>query len=445
MADAAYGLARIGPGRLGSEQDWRVVAWIAFGAGLAIAVVGSVAQSVVLIALGGLIVAGLGAILAPQLLLAVFLVAGGLKAAPFLAGLPVDLTVLTAAGVLVAIGLRAFGPEGIPSLPTAAVLGVLIAALVSGSVLWAPDPSLALDKALRFQTFTMIAFFAPLFLLRSRDELKRLMVFVVLASLVVAVTAVPGEHPNQPLTVAGGESEIELALYSSAGMVACVGYLMLVPGSPLRLLWLLPAGYLANTVLAAGSRGVLIGSILALTAIAVMAIARSRLKVVPVVVVAIAAVVSVVTFSQLTGPAAAKYAGLFQDDPAQTFGKRNFVVQDGIRIALDHPMGIGAGGYEAETGLVYPHNAFVEITAEQGIIGLGLLLALMAAAFWSSFRAPDGIRSPETVLAIGLLIVLVADSMVSQSFTQFRLLWFALGLALALPWIGTAGRRAPGG
>ena len=103
-------------------------------------------------------------------------------------------------------------------------------------------------------------------------------------------------------------------------------------------------------------------------------------------------------------------------------------------------MGRGAGGYTYETSFTYPHNALVEVADEQGILGLTLLLGLMIAAFHSSLRAREGPLSPEAILAGALLIVLVADSMVSQTFTQFRELWFAMGLALAVPAIAPQGQ-----
>jgi O-antigen ligase len=430
---AALRLAR--PIATPASGGQRTVAWTALGAGLVIAIVGSLAHAQVVIAIGTVIVAALGAVLAPQLMLATFLVAGGLKSAPFLAGVPGDLTLLTAAGVIVAIAVRAMSSDGIPSFPPAAALGVAITGLVVLSVLWSPAPDLGLEKALRFQTLTMLAFFAPLVLVRTRAELVRLMILVVVTSLVVALTAVPGAAPNQPLTIAGADSEIELALYSSAGLVAAVGYLALVGRSPLRLVWLVPAAVLATTVIDAGSRGVLVGSFVALVTIGVRVISGARSKLVPLALAVAATIAAVSAFSSVSGPAAQKYQGLFGGNETKTFGKRNFLIEDGVNIALAHPMGRGAGGYQYETHFNYPHNAFVEISAEQGVIGLVLLVALMAAAVRSSFRARAGPFGPESILAGGLLIVLITDAMVSQTFTQFREMWFAMGLALAVPYI----------
>jgi len=420
------------------RRDQRIISWVALAAGAGIAVGGTLGDSKALVVLGGLMIAGLGAFLIPQVLLAAFLVAGGLKEAPWLDGVPVDLTIMTAAGVLGAMAVRGSKADGIRSFPLSTLLAVALAGLVGLSVLWSPAPDLGLDKALRFQTFTMIAFFAPFVLVRSRADLLRLMMFVVGASLVVALTAVPGTDPNQPLTVAGGNSEIELALYASSGAVACLAYLMLVPRTRWRILWAIPAVVLIKTVIEAGSRGVLIGTILALVVIATMAVARARVKIVPIVLIA-AGLVAAFTFgSQIASPAAtAKYQGLIGGGAGpQTLGKRNFLVQDGIQMFLDYPMGRGVSGYQFEVGFPYPHNAFVEVAAEQGVIGLALLGALMVAAFLGTQRAKDGPLSPEAVLLLGLLIVLVMDGMVSQTYTQFRELWFVMGLALALRHIG---------
>jgi O-antigen ligase len=396
---------------------------------VAIAAIGLIGSAPALIGIGGVIIAVIGAFLTPQLLLALFLVAGGLKSAPWLSGVPGDLTILTAAGLIAAIAVRSFRSDGIRAFPPATIFAAALAGLVVLSVLWSPAPDLGLDKALRFETLTMLAFVAPFVLVRTRGDLYRLMIFL----LAVALTAVPGADPNQPLTVAGGDSEIELALYASTGLVACAGYLMLVGRSPLRFLWAIPALYLGGTVISAGSRGVLVGSVLALGVIGVRAVAASRSKVIPIVIMVAAVIAALSYVSTLTGPAAQKYQGLLGNNQATTLGKRDFLLQDGIDMALAYPMGRGASGYQFEVLFPYPHNAFVEVAAEQGIIGLGLLVALMAAAFRSSLRARGGPRSPESILAGGLLIVLVVDAMVSQTFTQFRELWLALGLALALP------------
>jgi O-Antigen ligase len=421
-----------------AARDRRVIAWVGVAAGIEIGLVGFAENSKPMIVASGLGVVALLAVLAPQFLLATFLVAGGLKEEPYLTGFPIDLTVLTAAGVILAMARRSLDREGLPRLPPATVLAAALAALVVMSVLWSPVPELGLSKALRFETFTMAAFFAPLVLVRSRAELIRLMVFVVGFSLLIALTAVPGTEPSEPLTLAGGHSEIELALYASFGTVASI-YLAMATGSRWRILWLVPAAALAKFVIAAGSRGVLLGAIAAAVFIAVQAIRRARTKAVPIAMVAAVIAIVAAFGTQLAGSAAQKYQGfLFTGDTATRLGKRNFLLDDGVALAISHPLGLGASGYQAATQFIYPHNALVEAADEQGVVGAALLATLMLAALGSTLRRRGARVSAESVLAGGLLIVLISDAMVSQSFTQFRELWFAMGLALALPRLAQA-------
>jgi O-antigen ligase len=415
-------------------SDGRALAWTGFGAGFVILGIGLVGNSRVVAGIGALLIGGLSAFLTPQLTLAFYLVAGALKGAPWLAGVP-DLTVITAGALGVAMLVQARKPGGIRPFPTATILAIGMVLLVVISVLWSPAPDIALERSFRFATFTMLAFFAPLVLIRTRGDLKRLMWLLVAASMLIALTSVPGPSPNQPRVIPGG-SEIELALYSSIGLVAIAGYLLIVDSSRWRVLWLVPAVVLANTLVQAGSRGVLIASIAALFAIGVMAIARSRTKLVPIGVFSVAVIAAVVFAGQLSGPAATKYRGVVSGGGTVTLGKRNFLVRDGIDLALRYPLGRGVGGYEFETRFNWPHNIFVEAAAEEGVLGLALLVALILAAARSAFRAREGPLSPEAILALALLIVMVGDCMVSSTFTTFRPLWFAIGLALAVPMVG---------
>ncbi|MBV9212842.1 MAG: O-antigen ligase family protein [Actinobacteria bacterium] len=426
-----------------AARDRRVIAWLSVGAGAAVGLAGLLGHALWLLVLGAAAVVALLAVLAPQFLLAIFLVAGGLKKEPGFVHSPVDLTVLTAAGVILAIVTRAVRKEGIPRLPAASALGVTLASFALISVLWSPLPVAGLDKELRFETFTMAAFFAPMILIRRPADLRRLMVFVVVFALFIAFTAVRGKGPQAPLIIAGGTSEIELALYTMTGVVAAL-YLAIEGRSRWRVLWLVPALVLGNTVIAAGSRGVLIAAMITVPFMGIQAARRARVKAVPIALLLVALVVAIAFGSQLAGAAGPKYAGLFSGGSTSTrLGKRNYYLEDGISMALAHPLGLGASAYQAAYITPYPHNALIEAVDEQGVIGAGLLAALMIAAFRSTLRRRGPRIRAEAILAGGLLIVYTVDAMGSQSFTQFRELWFGMGLALALPRLARAGDTEP--
>ncbi|HEY5320947.1 MAG TPA: hypothetical protein VIJ76_08720, partial [Galbitalea sp.] len=233
---------------------------VAVGGGLAALGVGVDAKPLVLAGAAAAVIA-LGCSM-PELVFALFLDAGGIKDAHVLSSLPIDLTVLTAAGVLAAIAVRC-ARQGVPSIPLPAALMVALAALVLASVLWSPDSSLGLSRALRFETLTLLGFLAPFALIRSRRSFMRLMIGLVVVGLLVASTAHPTNDVNKPLEVAGG-IEIELGLDVGLGLLAALGYMLAAPKSKLRYLWLIPAGYMAWIAFASGSRGAVVAGGVAL-------------------------------------------------------------------------------------------------------------------------------------------------------------------------------------
>ena len=382
---------------------------------------------------GAAVVAGL---LAPEIVLALFVAAGALKAAPWVESVPFDLTGAAAIAVgaaMVAAGLR----RGLADLPLQPVvlLAVALCALVVLSALWTPAPAAGLDKAFRFQAFSLLAVIAPLVLIRRRTELVRLLAALVGFSLLLAVTAQPTDVTTQPLVALGG-NEIQLGIYSGFALVAILGYLRFVGHAYLRLVWLVPAGVLGYTLAAAGSRGALISSIVALIFLAARQLLFERSRLLAALLLGVVVAVLALGGSSLAGQgAAAKYQeSLFSSDAARIVGSRDYLMAQGLELGLAHPFGLGAGGFDAVTdGLQYPHNLLLELADEQGLLGVFLLLALLVCAWRARYRGRLGRGAHEVGLTGALIVFAATESMFSLDLNGNRLLWFAFGLAAALP------------
>ena len=121
-----------------------------------------------------------------------------------------------------------------------------------------------------------------------------------------------------------------------------------------------------------------------------------------------------------------------------------------LRMARDHPLfGVGTGGFEdgyrpygqsvagwqgSETA--DPHNQFLKILGEQGLIGLAAFLFFIFRAL--TCQAP----TPYRQLAAAALISWCATSLANSHFSTFaegRLIFFWLGAMLATPSNGTEG------
>jgi hypothetical protein len=123
-----------------------------------------------------------------------------------------------------------------------------------------------------------------------------------------------------------------------------------------------------------------------------------------------------------------------------TSGRANLVGQ-GIRIALDHPvLGVGAGGFSREyaerrgiTGRdpkrVASHTTPVTVAAEQGLVGLGLLAWLAAAALLATLTGLGRGFTSRVALATGIvLLAIVVHSVFYADFFEDPMTWALLGL-----------------
>ena len=123
-----------------------------------------------------------------------------------------------------------------------------------------------------------------------------------------------------------------------------------------------------------------------------------------------------------------------------TSGRANLVGQ-GIRITLDHPLvGVGAGGFSHEyarrLGIpgkdpkrVASHTMPVTVAAEGGIVGLGLLVWLLAAAFLATLGGLGRGFTSRVSLATGVVLAAIAvHSLFYAAFFEDPMTWALLGL-----------------
>ncbi|TAL54097.1 O-antigen ligase family protein [Pandoraea sp.] len=100
----------------------------------------------------------------------------------------------------------------------------------------------------------------------------------------------------------------------------------------------------------------------------------------------------------------------------------------GFRVAYQQQVA-GKQGWEA-VGTNDPHNQFLKIAAEQGLLGLAAFLTFLASAF------RQRVDSTFRTLGLGVLCAWCASSLFSSHFSTFsegRFIFIWLGVTLALP------------
>lgn len=114
------------------------------------------------------------------------------------------------------------------------------------------------------------------------------------------------------------------------------------------------------------------------------------------------------------------------------FGGRGVIWRAGWEVAREHPLvGVGAGAFGAavEPILLWDwgsHQVLLSILVEDGVVGLGLFLAMIAAAIVPLRQSPPLRRR----LSIILLLSLMVGSL-SISWDNRKQFWFILGILAA--------------
>ncbi len=126
-----------------------------------------------------------------------------------------------------------------------------------------------------------------------------------------------------------------------------------------------------------------------------------------------------------------RFSLLLKDDKGSSVNVRLTLINGAVDIIESEPFtGVGLAAYSKvalkEDSLKYPHNLFLEVWAESGIIALVLIVALIALVFY----AVTVLRfEPALVLLISYCVL---NSLKSQSYSDNRVMFFWFGLAIAL-------------
>lgn len=124
----------------------------------------------------------------------------------------------------------------------------------------------------------------------------------------------------------------------------------------------------------------------------------------------------------------------------QAYDTERFGAQaSGVDFALEYPLGVGPGQFERVSELS-AHSTYVRAMAEEGFLGLFIVLALMLVTLWFALRNAFAGRD---TYGIGSAALLAAwCGLLANSVFVDTLHWRHLWLVAALIWAGTAWRAA---
>lgn len=356
-----------------------------------------------------------------------------LKDNPLLSWVEYDLTIITAGIVLLAIAIDRIrnGPTTgrmiLPWILWAAFLPAVASSTLDGY---------ALVKVGTLFSITFVLAIAPFWLLRT--EQQRLSFLVSLGAISAGVAALALVFDRQAAAsytnrlVLDGADTIGTA---RLGMTGAVAFFILAFYPNLKVLTrVIVIGLGAVTgmlAVLAGSRGPVIAGAVAIVAVIIFSPSMKKYRGRALLAVIAAGGVIVWFATRAGSDGLSRIVSIFLGEGDTSTAARQDAWQAGLTQVAKDPMGIGWGKF-AELGLRhnYPHNLFIEVAVEAGVIVAAAFIIFVLVTFVRGIRVS---RDVVSMAIFGLFIFSLVNAMVSADINGTRLLWVTLFAIWVIP------------
>jgi O-antigen ligase len=388
----------------------------------------------------------------PAAFLAVPIFASQFKGLPGLRSIEasVDLTLLSLCVAAFVIVLHSiFGTQRVQLVPgrfTGSSKQItaffFFALIVAASYLYTPAPQYGGEKLIRFLLIGAFFLLAPLYLINSDEDFRHFsFAFVVLAIVQAFVL----------FARAGRVSSMEDTDVTriGAGWVIGMAILLLlffqVTETPFwrKALTIVALSILVGGLVTSASRGAMFSTAIAASYL-LFKVYKGRSKVF-VGIIAIAALACAGTaFYFLRNMDSGKYTEKADEiiqmveghGSSGTAAQRLAFYQAAFREIEQRPLlGLGVGGwsvyYFGKDERAYPHDLLLEITTEEGLVGLVAFLIFIFAVYRASRELCD-LTGPHFAVLAGLLLFTLIATMFSGDLDDDRVLWLWSGMTLAV-------------
>lgn len=308
----------------------------------------------------------------------------------------IDYTVLCAVFVLIMMGYSLIKHRGqmkdIFGLPT--VLYLLFATVLIFATTYTSAPQYGFEKSSRFITLGLIAFLAPLIFGKQLKDVKLIIWILLFTGVILSIGTMLA--PHAAVIRKGAETRasfLEASTLATAGKIAwsiIIFFVYLIIKNTsfrVRIISLVMVPLMIAGMLMTGSRGPLIGLILVLP-IAMVICRRYASKTWRPVVIAVIVISFMVSFATLSEQLTRRISNMWASgyDAKQSTTSRTYMWSWTFPRCFDRPvLGHGTGAYSVDSDGVdarlYPHNMFLEVFYEEGVVGLFVLSIFLWVIF----------------------------------------------------------------
>jgi O-antigen ligase len=321
---------------------------------------------------------------------------------------------------------------------------LVFAALVAASYFYTSAPDYGGSKLLRFLLIGTLLFIAPFFIIFNEEDFRRF------ARLFVGFSALTAIQLITNLEARSQDAENDITRIGAGWLMGMAILLLLFyPLARNRrwhralLLFLVPL-FMAG-LMASAARGPMVAVSIAALVGAATLLKEGKLRVVTAVFLLFILVTGIggaylvlrqFDIGKYTAKAGELEVLFTQGSSSGSAGKRVDFYRATLAALPNQPLlGTGIGSwstfYFGNDQRNYPHNLFLEIAFEEGLVGLAAFLALLALVGVSVYRMLNASRSHFLVLGLLVLYCLII-SLFSGDLDDNRLLWLWIGITLSI-------------
>lgn len=372
------------------------------------------------------------------IVLALYLHAGGIKSNPFLAWVPIDLTLLLAlllALIVVGTVLRT------AYLPHAIWVPILIGGVLALGLIPPTPNQYGAEKVEAFYTLTLLGMFAAAVLIRIPKQraafLKTLAALGVVVTLLVTLMPARASEWSDVVTLEGTNTITTSRMILTGAIIILLAAILKKMSKPRRLALIVLAALMILTALNTGSRGPILAAAVAVVLALLFAPVFARRRGRTIFAFALVAGGALFVATQLGSDGLERIAAFLGGVEDTSSGARSDFWELAWYYTLETPTGLGWGAFAnipGETGAFsstarYPHNMMIEIALEAGLFAAVVILVFLIVTL---FRMRSLATTPATVACFALLIFTIANAMLSGDINDNRLMWAMIVAAWAI-------------
>jgi len=392
----------------------------------------------------------------PEITFGLFLFAGCFKADTILQNiLPkfFDLTIFFGSIVVISIIFNIIKNKlKIPKISNKLLLPyIILVVIMFGSLIYTKSPVYGTDKFLRFITITTLAIFAPIFLFKTQKKLNNFFYSLIAISTLMNVNSIFNSTNLNGFHTAFGSNYLALGRITGMSFLIITFYFLSYKNTVRKkIFWIFLLLLNLFGIFYGGGRGPMVSLAITLLFSVIFILLSLSIKnskynnktIKKTLFMILTSIIVLFSFAPIFYTSITRTKILFtQEQGGKSASRRLHAYNTALNDFIKKPiLGSGVGGFsDRHAGIdqrIYPHNIFLEIGSELGILGLISFLALVAFCFVHLLRTQINPKNEKEYLLattiLFLLIFMLLNSCVSGDINDNRTFFVWIGVAYAL-------------